>query len=62
MDEIENRRADIVKAKTDHPESTEDLKSISMADLQTKLGSSVAGLTQAEAQKRLAQYGPNQIE
>jgi H+-transporting ATPase len=62
MDEIENRRADIVKAKTDHPESTEDLKSISMDDLQTKLGSSVAGLTQAEAQKRLAQYGPNQIE
>jgi H+-transporting ATPase len=62
MDEIENRRADIVTAKTDHPESTEDLKSISMADLQTKLGSSAAGLTQAEAQKRLAQYGPNQIE
>jgi H+-transporting ATPase len=62
MDEIENRRADIVTAKTDHPESTEDLKSISMADLQTKLGSTVAGLTQAEAQKRLAQYGPNQIE
>src|ERR1035441_1380779 len=62
MDEIENRRADIVTAKTDHPESSEDLKAVSMADLQTKLGSTVTGLTQAEAQKRLAQYGPNQIE
>jgi H+-transporting ATPase len=61
MDEIENRRADIVKAKTDHPESTEDLKSISMADLQKKLASSADGLTQAEAEKRLAQYGPNEI-
>jgi len=50
-----------VKAKTDHPESTEDLKSISMADLQKKLASSADGLTQAEAEKRLAQYGPNEI-
>ena len=33
-----------------------------MADLQTKLGSSPGGLTQAEAQKRLSQYGPNELE
>ena len=33
-----------------------------MADLQAKLGSSPDGLTQAEAQKRLTQYGPNEIE
>ncbi|MFH0916880.1 MAG: plasma-membrane proton-efflux P-type ATPase [bacterium] len=33
-----------------------------MADLQTKLGSSPDGLSQAEAQKRLSQYGPNEIE
>ena len=32
-----------------------------MPDLQAKLGSSPDGLTQAEAQKRLAQYGPNEI-
>jgi len=33
-----------------------------MADLQAKLGSSPDGLTQAEAQKRLTQYGPNELE
>ena len=33
-----------------------------MPELQTKLGSSPDGLSQAEAQKRLAQYGPNEIE
>ncbi|MGC2636125.1 MAG: plasma-membrane proton-efflux P-type ATPase [Acidobacteriaceae bacterium] len=32
-----------------------------MADLQKKLGSSPDGLSQAEAQKRLTQYGPNEI-
>ncbi len=43
------------------PESKVDLKSISMPDLQEKLGSSPEGLAQAEAQKRLTQYGPNEI-
>ena len=33
-----------------------------MPELQTKLGSSPEGLSQAEAEKRLAQYGPNEIE
>ncbi|HET7212285.1 MAG TPA: plasma-membrane proton-efflux P-type ATPase, partial [Terriglobia bacterium] len=33
-----------------------------MPELQKKLESSPDGLTQAEAQKRLAQYGPNEIE
>jgi H+-transporting ATPase len=33
-----------------------------MPDLQAKLGSSPDGLTQAEAEKRLIQYGPNEIE
>ena len=33
-----------------------------MADLRAKLGSSPDGLTQAEAKKRLTQYGPNEIE
>jgi H+-transporting ATPase len=40
----------------------EDLKSLPMPELQTKLGSSPDGLSQAEAQKRLTQYGPNEIE
>ncbi len=33
-----------------------------MLEVQKKLGSSPDGLSQAEAQKRLAQYGPNEIE
>ena len=33
-----------------------------IAELEKKLGSSPDGLTQAEAQKRLTQYGPNEIE
>ena len=40
----------------------EALKSLAMPELLTKLGSSTDGLTQAEAQKRLTQYGPNEIE
>ena len=44
------------------PESKDDLKSIPMAEVEKKLGSSPDGLTQAEATKRLAQYGPNELE
>ena len=43
------------------PESKDDLKSLTMPELQKKLGSSPDGLSQAEAQKRLTQYGPNEI-
>jgi H+-transporting ATPase len=43
------------------PESRDDLKSLPMPELQAKLGSSPDGLSQAEAQKRLTQYGPNEI-
>jgi H+-transporting ATPase len=43
------------------PEAKDDLKSLPMPELQKKLGSSPDGLSQAEAQKRLAQYGPNEI-
>ncbi len=42
--------------------SQDNLKSLSMPDLQARLGSSPEGLTQEEAQKRLSQYGPNTIE
>ena len=43
------------------PESKDDLKSVTMPELQKKLDSSPDGLSQAEAQKRLTQYGPNEI-
>jgi len=44
------------------PNEKSDLKSLPMPELQTKLGSSPDGLSQAEAQKRLSQYGPNELE
>ncbi len=43
-------------------DAKDDLKSLSMPLLQSKLGSSPDGLSQAEARKRLIQYGPNEIE
>src|SRR5271170_7889102 len=44
------------------PESKDDLKSLPMPEVEKKLESSPDGLTQAEAEKRLTQYGPNEIE
>jgi H+-transporting ATPase len=47
---------------TGKSEVKEELKSLPLPELQAKLGSSPDGLSQAEAQKRLLQYGPNEIE
>jgi H+-transporting ATPase len=44
------------------PEPKNELKTLPMAEVEKKLGSSKEGLTQAEAEKRLTQYGPNEIE
>jgi H+-transporting ATPase len=44
------------------PESKDDLKSLPLPDVEKKLGYSPEGLTQAEAAKRLAKDGPNEIE
>ena len=44
-----------------NPESKDDLKSLPMPELLAKLGSSGDGLSQPDAQKRLAEYGPNEI-
>src|ERR1035437_9764834 len=40
----------------------DNLKSLPLPEVEKKLESSPDGLTQAEAQKRLTQYGPNEIE
>jgi len=53
-------------AKTDvkpdvKPDSYNDLKTLPLAEVEKKLGCSQDGLTQAEAQKRLTQYGPNEL-
>jgi len=42
--------------------SKDDLKSLPLAEVEKKLQSSPDGLTQTEAEKRLTQYGPNEIE
>ena len=44
------------------PDAKDDLKTLAMAEVERRLASSPEGLTQAEAQKRLTQYGPNEIE
>jgi len=38
------------------------LKSLPLSEVEKKLGSSLDGLTQTEAKKRLIQYGPNEIK
>jgi H+-transporting ATPase len=40
----------------------EELKTLPMEEVQKKLGASENGLTQEEAVKRLAQYGPNELK
>jgi len=43
------------------PDAKDDLKTLPLPEVEKKLGSSPDGLTQAEAQKRLTQYGPNEL-
>ena len=44
------------------PDAKDNLQTLPLSEIEKKLGSSPDGLTQAEAQKRLTQYGPNEIE
>lgn len=44
------------------PNAEDDLKSIPILELEKKLETSQSGLTQSEAQKRITQYGPNEIK
>src|SRR5665648_584197 len=46
---------------TSKPDPKHDLKSLPIAEVQKQLGTSPEGLSQAEATKRLTQYGPNEI-
>jgi H+-transporting ATPase len=43
------------------PDPKDDLKTLPIAEVEKKLESSPDGLTQTEAQKRLVQYGPNEL-
>ena len=61
-----------MNAHADHPEAPgskagpssdakDNLQTLPLSEVEKKLSSSPDGLTQAEAEKRLAQYGPNEI-
>jgi H+-transporting ATPase len=51
------------RGATQNPKADDkdDLKLLPLADVEKKLGSSPDGLSQAEAEKRLSHYGPNEI-
>ena len=59
----DNNKPNTTKSKTPSaPAPENDLKTLPIAEVEKKLDSSPDGLTGAEAQKRLAQYGPNELE
>jgi H+-transporting ATPase len=49
-------------SKPNAPSPKDDLKSLPLPEVEKKLASSPDGLSDAEARKRLTQYGPNKIE
>ena len=59
----DNNQLKAGKSKTPAvPAPEDDLKTLPLAEVEKKLGSSPDGLTRAESQKRLTQYGPNELE
>jgi len=59
----DNKQPKASKSKTPAlPAPEDDLKTLPIDQVEKKLGSSPDGLTGAEAQKRLTQYGPNELE
>jgi len=63
MNENENANKNKTESKPGvKPNVADDLKSLSMPEVEKKLESSPDGLSQAKAEKRLTQYGPNEIE
>ena len=55
-------RSEAPKSETGaKPAGKDNLQTLPLAEVEKKLGSSPEGLTQAEAQKRLTQFGPNEI-
>src|SRR5665213_847935 len=49
------------EASGSKPDANDDLKTLPVAEVEKRLGSSPDGLTQVEAEERLTQYGPNEI-
>ncbi len=58
-----SKRSDASDAKLGSKlDPKDDLKTLPLAEVEKQLGYSPDGLTQAEVQKRITQYGPNEIE
>ncbi|HVA09177.1 MAG TPA: plasma-membrane proton-efflux P-type ATPase [Acidimicrobiales bacterium] len=49
------------EASGSKPDAPDDLKTLPVAEVEKRLRSAPDGLTQVEAEKRLARYGPNEI-
>jgi H+-transporting ATPase len=58
----DSHKPEVTESIKSDSNSIEMMKTIPMTEFQSKLGSSPDGLTQEEAEKRLTQYGPNEIE
>ena len=60
---LAKRNVDPAKAESPQPQTKAktDWKSLPLAEVERQLRSSANGLTQVEADKRLGQYGPNEI-
>ncbi len=56
---ITNKPESKTPSKSD---AKDDLKTLPLSEVEKKLGSSPDGLSQPEAEKRLSEYGPNEIE
>jgi H+-transporting ATPase len=61
METIADQDKAPVSKPGEKPDAKDDLKSLPMVELERKLESSPDGLSQAEAEKRLTQFGPNEI-
>ena len=48
-------------AKPNTPDAKDDLKTLPLPEVEKRLETSADGLTQAEAEKRLTKYGPNEL-
>jgi H+-transporting ATPase len=55
-------KTDPPKALKPKPVAKDDLQTLPLAEVEKRLDASPDGLTEEEAKKRLAHYGPNQIE
>ena len=56
-----NSAASNLRSSPSKPDPKDDLKTLPVAEVEKRLNSSPDGLTDAEAKKRLTQYGPNEI-